>query len=870
MSDVANLIEEIEAMTEGELRTHWFELPRAGPDPGHAYAHQLVALRRIEQGASSVPPVSGILHYPTGAGKTRVAIELMARALRSNQHHRFLWATARKQLVRQSMIRLAELSTLFPEGTRFTWASGAGEIRELEEDLHVVFMTRNTLSKALKDAGDGRQKSHPWRMHLESRRPLTLIYDECHQLGAEELQRNWTKFYESVVCPPRAWRRPWRTIGLSATPVPTAHSAHRLLGEYIFPRRSDAPVTAHDWPFHVFHRVRNETLVDSGILCPINLHLDKSGEFDIPAELLRGVIKEAHLPPPGPAASNVEVQQYALRFNSGVLGHPRIVAFVAQKIGAAIDVLGKTIVFVPNIEAANRMAAELYERFPGLRGRVAAVHSRMSELRVPGQSEATVHEVLDRFRRLESAPSIMINVDMLTEGFDDPKIRSVVLARLTLSTNRFWQMIGRGTRGPASKGTHDCYVIDPVKLVRVYNYFGGYQPSFVRDDHIEYEDLDSDEGGLEPLEPRVPAVELPPDPSKTPYKLHPDLERIHERVAVALRHFLSGQGLSEAEAIAVAEAATIRIVDGAPAFEPSPDQKFDSVSASAIMLGEIARVEHAASVDLSWFRRQLPMPFTELLLRQQLRKLRAIEAFQLWTVEAFANAELSGEFQRLMTQEAAGRNDTLGAGGPVLAPAAASSVATFEPAEEATIDAALVVAAADATVSTSELDVIAETLRRMFGRAVSEELRQTLATRQVPNVPNASSFNRLKALLSAPQRQLLLLHLAEITAVDGLVTAAEREVLAACAAAMEIPAPVLDAVLGSHQVVMEGNRPQPEIASAPAKTCATCSRQSPASASFCMACGAALATPPVPRECPACRFAAEPEAAYCTSCGTRL
>ncbi len=55
----------------------------------------------------------------------------------------------------------------------------------------------------------------------------------------------------------------------------------------------------------------------------------------------------------------------------------------------------------------------------------------MGELRIPRQDEASPHEVLARFRRLGDEPSILVNVNMLTEGFDDPKVRTVVLARLT-------------------------------------------------------------------------------------------------------------------------------------------------------------------------------------------------------------------------------------------------------------------------------------------------------------------------------------------------------------------------------------------------------------------------------------------------------
>jgi hypothetical protein len=193
------------------------------------------------------------------------------------------------------------------------------------------------------------------------------------------------------------------------------------------------------------------------------------------------------------------------------MGDARVSAFLAQKIGLNLRLLGKTIVFVPNIQAANSLAGLLYDQFPDHRGKVATVQSKMEELQVPGQASASVHEVLDRFRRLGDQPSVLVNVDMLTEGFDDPKVRTVVLARLTLSTNRFWQMIGRGTRGPATRpsGTPDCNVIDPVKLTRLYDYFAGYQPSFSSESDVEFEDLEEKGGGEDGTSPTVPYVHDP-------------------------------------------------------------------------------------------------------------------------------------------------------------------------------------------------------------------------------------------------------------------------------------------------------------------------------------------------------------------------
>ncbi|MGH7757332.1 MAG: DEAD/DEAH box helicase, partial [Vulcanimicrobiaceae bacterium] len=49
-------------------------------------------------------------------------------------------------------------------------------------------------------------------------------------------------------------------------------------------------------------------------------------------------------------------------------------------------------------------------------------------------------------------------VDVLTEGFDEPRTSAIVVARPTQSVGRYLQMIGRGTR--RALGKSDCLIID--------------------------------------------------------------------------------------------------------------------------------------------------------------------------------------------------------------------------------------------------------------------------------------------------------------------------------------------------------------------------------------------------------------------------
>jgi len=53
----------------------------------------------------------------------------------------------------------------------------------------------------------------------------------------------------------------------------------------------------------------------------------------------------------------------------------------------------------------------------------------------------------------------LVNVNILTEGFDDPKVKTVFLARPTMSTIMMMQMVGRALRGPKANGTPTANIV---------------------------------------------------------------------------------------------------------------------------------------------------------------------------------------------------------------------------------------------------------------------------------------------------------------------------------------------------------------------------------------------------------------------------
>jgi superfamily II DNA or RNA helicase len=116
----------------------------------------------------------------------------------------------------------------------------------------------------------------------------------------------------------------------------------------------------------------------------------------------------------------------------------------------------RTLIFAVDVAHAHALADLLNESKPG------------SAMALDGTMPATKRKaVLELFRA--GTFQYLVNCEVLTEGFDDPGIQCVVLARPTMSVALLIQMIGRGTRllglsyaESVANGKRDVLVLDMV------------------------------------------------------------------------------------------------------------------------------------------------------------------------------------------------------------------------------------------------------------------------------------------------------------------------------------------------------------------------------------------------------------------------
>ena len=112
---------------------------------------------------------------------------------------------------------------------------------------------------------------------------------------------------------------------------------------------------------------------------------------------------------------------------------------------------GRTaLVFTPSVEMAYEMADAFVQE--GVAAEALDGETPLEERRA----------ILRRFKAGET--KVLANCAVLTEGFDEPRIDCIIVARPTKSRPLYVQMVGRGTR--TFPGKTDCLVIDMVGNTR--------------------------------------------------------------------------------------------------------------------------------------------------------------------------------------------------------------------------------------------------------------------------------------------------------------------------------------------------------------------------------------------------------------------
>ena len=366
----------------------------------------------------------GILTLPTGAGKTRTAVESLVRwRLGSGARAGILWVAQSEELCEQAVQAFREV--WFDLGRRSKKVRDTLQIarlwgdRSIPADPDVVVASIQKLYAISRgtDASVRRQELVALKEQFGA-----VVIDEAHRMTAPSYTRV-LRFLGIQVTRQRSSELP--LLGLTATPF----------------RRIDQETRQLAKSFH------------SQLLTPSSLGPDMVTELR-----RRQVLSEPDhrvVDWRGPKFSMDSNPQYREHFKQFQDFHPRFLQEIGESRERNQELLKRlldlpedwpTLFFGCTVEHAVAMAVLLRRQ-----GRNAAS--------ITGTTRGSTRRALiEDFRH--GGLSVLCNYGVLTTGFDAPRVRAVVIARPTTSPVLYEQMIGRGMRGPRFGGTDVCRVID--------------------------------------------------------------------------------------------------------------------------------------------------------------------------------------------------------------------------------------------------------------------------------------------------------------------------------------------------------------------------------------------------------------------------
>lgn len=156
------------------------------------------------------------------------------------------------------------------------------------------------------------------------------------------------------------------------------------------------------------------------------------------------------------------------------MDNERLVTAACREIAELCKDRKKVLIFASSIDHCRHIAETIREQTHEECGIVTGHTPKLERA-----------EILDRFRGItqknlfgEAKPELkyLVNVGVLTTGFDAPAIDCVAILRPTNSAGLYYQMVGRGFRLSPDTGKTDCLILDyggnimrhgPVDMIRI-------------------------------------------------------------------------------------------------------------------------------------------------------------------------------------------------------------------------------------------------------------------------------------------------------------------------------------------------------------------------------------------------------------------
>lgn len=368
--------------------------------------------------------VRGLLSLPTGAGKTRITVEAVSRSLRTLSDDRaavpVLWVAQTEELCEQAVQTWRDVWRATGPAKSLTisrlWSTNSAQ--PVTSGYHLVVATDAKLDEVV--ASD----EYGWLRNAQ-----TVVVDEAHT----SITPRYTRVFASLGLDQRSTRCP--LVGLTATPFRGRNDdeTRRLITRYAGNRldfTTDGTEILTEEPYRY--------LQDLEVLARVR-HMELAGaELSLKPDEIDRISQLRRLPHAAEQRLGVNVERNR--------------ALIELIVG--FDPTWPVLLYATSVDHARAMAALLQRKCVP----AASVDSQMGQ--------GTRRRVIEKFKLGQIR--VLTNYGVLTQGFDAPATRVVVVARPTYSPNVYQQMIGRGLRGPKNGGKKECLIVNIADNILQY------------------------------------------------------------------------------------------------------------------------------------------------------------------------------------------------------------------------------------------------------------------------------------------------------------------------------------------------------------------------------------------------------------------
>ena len=403
--------------------------------------YQINAIKAVEE-AILRGDKRALLVMATGTGKTRVAVGLSYRLIKSNRFRRILFLTDRRTLAEQAGDDFDDYKI-----ENFNTFADIYKINKLgkqdtEVETRIQFATVQSMVKRLFYATDEKKNQ------LSIDTYDCIIVDEAHrgynedkQLNEEDLsfrdQADYVGQYKRVIEYFDAF-----VIGLTATPA--LHTT-TIFGVPVFTysyREAviDGNLVDHEPPYQIKTKLNTEGIKWKKGERP-KVYNPETNTFEELAEL------------------EDELKLDVEAFNKTVITSP-FNRTVIRELVNYIDPQSeeKTLIFAVSDEHADTIVNLLFEEY----NQIGVDVPQDAIKKITGK--AYNPQELIRLYKNEMFPNIAVTVDLLTTGVNVPAITNLVFMRCTNSRILFEQMLGRATRKCEDIGKECFRIFDAVGI----------------------------------------------------------------------------------------------------------------------------------------------------------------------------------------------------------------------------------------------------------------------------------------------------------------------------------------------------------------------------------------------------------------------